>query len=132
MIGSNVAIGNPILRHRAAAGVGGDVPGQVTDITAQGYYQGQVDLQCTAPGTNGYSGGTCPSYSVRFNEVPITDANWASSFVSETDTPNGTGPGSMLYFGFGADQGYYYIAIRFKGTNGNLGPTSLNFQWNAG
>ncbi len=85
---------------------------------------GTVTLQWTAPGDDGVV-GTAAQYDVRFNSIPITSANFSTSFMVQGE-PAPLAPGNRQTFtvtGLTPNVPYYF-AVKTMDDRGNWSPIS--------
>jgi hypothetical protein len=87
-------------------------PAPVTNLTAStGGSSGTVDLSWIAPGDDGTT-GTAAAYTVRYNNVPITEDNWGTSTeVTGEPTPQIAGSVESMTVS-GLSPGAHYFAIK--------------------
>jgi len=84
-------------------------PAGITDLAAIDPTTSSLNLTWTAPGDDG-GVGTAASYDIRYAEVLISEANWASAIVvPQTLTPQLAGlPESLMVTGLNPDTTYYF------------------------
>jgi hypothetical protein len=97
----------------ASATADTEAPAPVINVTAStGTAPGTVDLNWIAPGDDGTT-GTASAYVVRYNTVPITESNWASSSnVSNEPTPQVAGSVESMTVSGLVPGRTYYLALK--------------------
>lgn len=100
-------------------------PGNVNDLIAKtGQGQAMIELNWTAPGENNAL-NQANNYILRFNQVPITQANWDSSFeISYAPTPAPYGSHETFSFKLPQQDQIYYFALKSDDKCGNISSIS--------
>ncbi len=99
-------------------------PGQINLNAVPGAAHGEIDLNWTAPGDDGYT-GTANHYVIKYSSTPITDANWTqATTVPNPPAPAAAGTAQSMTI-TGLEEGrQYYVAIKAYDENNNESPLS--------
>lgn len=99
-------------------------PGQITNLSATNYSDGEVTLDWTAAGGDGDT-GTAASYDIRYATYPIDSANFVTAtFLNISIEPNSAGFADTASVGSLVNNQLYYFVIKSIDGAGNYSAIS--------